>query len=263
MGEVRIHPGAVVERGAELGADCEIGPFCHIGPHARLGAGCRLHAHVVLEGEVSLGDGCEVFPFACLGSKTQDLKYKGEVTYVRIGRHTVIREYVTVTSSTSGGNVTSVGDDCLIQSYCHIAHECRVGNRVVMSSGAMMAGHVEVDDEAVLGGMSGIVQFVKVGRGAMLGGFSKLVQDVLPYSIAEGTPAELRVINRVGMERRGKSPEAIRAVTTAFRKILRSGLTLDQAMTELLAEFPDAPEIREIEDFLKRSQKGLARPRAE
>jgi UDP-N-acetylglucosamine acyltransferase len=256
----QIHPSAVVHAGAELGDDCQIGPFCIVGEHVRLGAGSRLLSHVVLEGHTRLGAGCEVHPFAVLGGKTQDLKFKGEVTYLEIGARTVVREYVTINTATGGGLSTRVGEQCLIQAYCHVAHDCQLGNRVIMSSGAMLAGHVEVDDGAVIGGMSGIVQFCKIGTLAMVGGYAKVTQDVLPYCIADGMPAEVRTINKIGMERNGKTPEQVTLVRQAFKIIFHSNLTLDNAMAELDRQFPGAAEIQTIRAFLTRSQKGLSRP---
>lgn len=262
MSDTKIHPTAIVAPQAEIGEGCEIGPYSVVGEHVKLGAGCRLHAHAVVQGHTGLGDECEVFPFAAVGTIGQDLKYKGDVTYVAIGCRTKIREYATVHLATEHNNVTRIGDDCLIQAYCHVAHECVLGNRIVMSSGAMLSGHAEIDDGAIIGGMTGVVQFVKVGTLAFVGGYCKLTQDVLPFCIADGIPGETRAVNKIGMDRNGRSRDAIRTVTQAYKKIFRAGLSLEKAMEELTEEFPQSPEIATIQAFLARGSKGLARPRA-
>jgi UDP-N-acetylglucosamine acyltransferase len=258
-----IHPSAVVEDGAEIGEGVEIGAFSTIGPDVQLGAGTKVHPHVVLGGHMRIGEQCEIFPFACLGMKTQDLKYQGDVSYVSIGNRTVIREYVTINLATESGGVTAVGSDCLIQSYCHIAHECVLGDYVIMSSGAMLAGHVEVGDAAVIAGYTGVVQFCRIGRMAMLGGYSKLTQDILPFTIAEGIPAHIRTVNRIRMERfAGFSGEQIRAVSKAYKAMIRSGKSLEDAISELRVEFPDDANVAEMIAFAESSERGLARPRA-
>jgi UDP-N-acetylglucosamine acyltransferase len=258
-----IHPSAIIEEGAVVGDGCSIGAFSTIGPNVSLGAGTVVHPHVVLGGHLSIGKDCEIFPFACLGMKTQDLKYAGDVTYVSIGDRTVIREYVTINLATQSGGTTAVGSDCLIQSYCHIAHECVLGDHVIMSSGAMLAGHVEVGDGAVIAGYTGVVQFCRIGRMAMLGGYSKLTQDILPFTIGEGIPAHIRTVNRIRMERFGGfSPEQIRNVNKAFKAIIRSGKPLDEAIAELRAELPDDDNVAEMIQFASSSERGLARPRA-
>jgi UDP-N-acetylglucosamine acyltransferase len=246
-----IHSTAIVDPKAIVGDSCDIGPYCAIGPEVNLGAGCNLHSHVVIDGHTSLGDECEVFPFACLGKKTQDLKYKGEETYVRIGSLTVIR----------GGATTAIGDDCLIQSYCHVAHDCTLGNKVIMSSAAMLSGHIEVGDAAVIGGHSGVVQFVKIGTMSMVGGFSKLGQDVCSFCIADGVPAETRVTNKIGMQRNGKSPEQIQAVANAFRVIFQSDLPIDAAVAALRDSAAEFAEVQTMLDFIAASERGLARPK--
>ena len=261
MAETFIHPNSIVSPDAEVGDGCNIGPFCHIGEFVKLGKHCKLHSHVVLDGHLTVGDRCEFFPFSCLGMTTQDLKYKGDITHVEIGSNNVFREYVTVNSPTSKGNKTAIGNNCLIQSYCHIAHECQIASHVIMSSGAMLSGHVEVDDYAVIGGYVGVVQFVKIGTMAMVGGYSKLSQDVLPYCIAEGVPAETRSINKIGMERHGKSATTIKIVGNGFKKIIRSGMSLENGVKSLHKEYPACSEIKDMLNFIVRSDRGLARPK--
>ncbi len=261
MSTSSIHKTAIISDNAVIGDNCAIGPYCIIGEHVRVGENCTLHSHVVLDGHLTLGNDCELYSFCCLGKQTQDLKFKGETTYVRIGNNNIIREYVTINSSTGAGNITQIGDNCFIQSYCHIAHECRLGNNIIMSSGAMLSGHTEVDDNAIIGGYTGVVQFIKIGKMAMIGGYSKLTHDVLPFTIADGIPAEMRVINKIGMERNGKSKGSIKIVADAFKKIVRSTNTLESASKEIKKKYPGNPEIEEIIDFISKSSCGLARPK--
>jgi len=257
----RIHPSTVVESGARIGDDCDIGPFCVVGPHATLGPRCVLHSHVIIDGRTDIGEECEIFPCACIGKKTQDLKYKGGNPGVRIGTRCSIREYVTVHAATSDGDTTDVGDGCLIQAYCHIAHDCRLGNGVIMSSGAKLSGHVQVGDHAVISGMCGIVQFVRIGTMAFIGGYSKLAQDALPYCITDGIPAATVAANKVGMERQGRSAEAISAVGEALRVIMRSSMTLQEALADLANRYAQCPEVCEIVSFCRSCTRGLARPK--
>ena len=179
-----IHATAVIAPGAEIGADCDIGPYCVVGPDVTLGSGTRLQSHVVVDGHTAIGPGCEVFPFACLGKRTQDLKYKGGTAFVEIGAGTTLREYVTVNAATADGGKTVVGDGCHILAYCHIAHECRLGNEIIMSNATQLAGHVTVGDGAVFGGVGGVHQFVRIGELVMIGATAKVVQDVPPFCLA-------------------------------------------------------------------------------
>ena len=256
-----IHPSAVIENGAQIADGCVIGPFCHVGANVCIGEKTVLHSHVVLDGHMKIGRENEIYSFACLGKKTQDLKYKGEVSYVEIGDRNVIREYVTINAATAAGEATKLGSDCLIQSYCHIAHDCILGDHVIMSSGAMIAGHVIAEDYAIISGYCGVVQFVRIGKHSFLSGYSKLAQDLLPYSIGDGAPAEIRTVNKVGMQRRDFSDKSIRNVHKAIKRIISFGLTIEEASEELLEEFPDCPEVLEIFEFCKHTKQGLARPR--
>jgi UDP-N-acetylglucosamine acyltransferase len=256
-----IHPTAIVENGAELDSNCHIGPFCYVGKNVQIGAGTILYANVVIDGYTSIGKENEVFSFACLGMKTQDLKYSGGKCYVKIGNHNTIREYVTIHAATGDGEETVVGDGCLIQAYCHVAHNCILGNKVIMSSGAKISGHVEVGDCAVISGMVGVVQFVHIGKMAFIGGFSKLSKDALPYCITDGIPASTVAPNRVGMERHGKTQESIKAVEKALRVIMKSHLVLNEALAMLENDPVLYPEVKEIIGFARNSRCGLARPR--
>jgi UDP-N-acetylglucosamine acyltransferase len=224
-----IHSTAVIHAGAQLGADCEVGPYCVIGEHVRLGDRCKLHSHVVIDGHTTLGAENEVFPFACLGLKTQDLKWKGGVTRVDIGDHNVFREYVTVHSATSDGGVTRVGSHNHFLAYVHLAHDVQLGSHIIMSNVATLAGHVTVEDHAIIGGLAAVHQFCRIGKHAMIGGCCKVRQDIAPYMLADGEPAAPVTINKIGLERHGISEASINALKHAHRMIFREALPLAEA----------------------------------
>ncbi len=259
MSALRIHPTAIVHPQAQIGEDCEIGPYCVLGEHVVLGPGCRLHAHVVLDGHTTLGRDNELFPFACLGLKTQDLKWNGGVTRTQIGDGNTFREHVTVHSSTRDGGVTIVGSHNHILAYSHIAHDCRVGDHVIMSNVATLAGHVIVEDYAVVGGLAAVHQFSRIGKMSMIGGCSKVVQDVPPFMIADGNPARTRAINKVGLERNGVSEQAQSALKHAFKILFREGLAIPNALARIEAELPAGPEIQHLVQFARSSERGLSK----
>jgi UDP-N-acetylglucosamine acyltransferase len=254
-----IHPTAVIDAGAHLGVECDIGPYCVIGPGVTLGDRCVLHAHVVLEGHTTLGQGNEIFPFACLGTKTQDLKWKGGITRTRIGDFNTFREYVTINSATGDGETTVVGSHNHILAYCHLAHNVTLGNRVIMSNVATLAGHVLVEDHAVIGGLAAVHQFCRIGRMAIIGGCSKVVQDVPPFMLADGNPAEARTVNKVGLERNGVSEGAQAALKQAYRILFREGLTVSNALARIESDLPALPEIEHLVQFVRRSERGICR----
>jgi len=256
---VNLHPSAVVDPSARLGADVEIGPFVYVGAGVSLGDRTRLHHHSSVEGWTELGPDCEVFPYANLGAKTQDLKFKGGRPGVRIGARNVFREYVTVHAATADGDLTVIGDDNTILAYCHVAHDCVLGNHIVMSNLIMLAGHVTVEDHVTVGGAAGVHQFCRIGAYAMVSAFAKVVQDVAPFFIADGQPAVIRSMNKVGLERKGFTPEQIERVKQVYRIMFREGLNRSQAM-EKLAQHASAgtEEFRRILDFAARSERGLA-----
>lgn len=255
----QIHPTAVVYPGADIGANCQIGPYCVIGEHVVLGEGCRLHSHVVIDGCTRLGAGNEIFPFASIGLKTQDLKWKGGTTRTEIGDQNTFREYVTINSATGDGEVTLVGSRNHILAYSHLAHNVKVGSHVIMSNVATLAGHVEVDDYAVIGGLAAIHQFCRIGRMAIVGGCSKVVQDVPPYMLADGNPAGTRTINKVGMERQGVPESTQAALKQAYKILFREGLTIPNALTRIEKDLPDLSELRHLVDFVRRSQRGIGK----
>ncbi len=252
-----IHPTAIVHPDAQLGADCEIGPYCILGPHVVLGPRCRLHSHVVLDGHTRLGEGNEIFPFASLGLRSQDLKWKGGVTYTEIGDFNTFREGVTVHSATGEGDTTRIGSHNHFLAYAHIAHDCQVGNHVIMSNFAGLAGHVVIEDHAVLGGYVAVHQFCRIGTLAMLGGCTKVRQDVAPYMLVDGDPGETRALNKVGLERKGVSPEAQAALKQAHRLLFREQLAIPNALARIEQELPPLPEIQHLVRFVRASQRGI------
>ncbi len=259
MAATTIHPTAVVEPGAQLGAGVEVGALAFVGAGVVLGDGTRLHHHAAVEGNTSLGRDCEVFPYACIGGKTQDLKFKGGRPGLRAGDRNVFREYVTVNAATNDGEFTVLGSDNSVLAYCHIAHDCVLGSHIVMSNAISMAGHVTIEDHVVLGGAAGIHQFCRIGAYAMLSAMAKLVQDLPPYFIADGTPAEVRAFNKVGLERSGHTPEQLERVKQIYRILYRDGLNRSQALEKLSAhEHAGSAEFQRVITFAKASDRGLA-----
>ena len=254
-----IHATAVVHPNANLGDGCVVGPYCVLGEHVILGANSKLHSHVVIDGHTTLGAANEIFPFASIGLKTQDLKWKGGVTRTVIGDRNTFREYVTVHSATGDGETTTVGSDNHILAYCHLAHNVTLGNHVIMSNVATLAGHVTVEDHAVIGGLAAIHQFCRIGTMAMIGGCSKVVQDIPPYMIGDGNPAETRTVNKVGLERNDVSEEAQTALKTAYKILFREKLTIPNALTKIEKELPLLPEVRHLVQFVRASERGIGK----
>jgi len=254
-----VHPTAIVHPNARIGAGCQIGPYCVIGEHVELGEGCRLHSHVVIDGHTRLGRENKVFPFASIGLKTQDLKWRGGLTRTEIGDNNTFREYVTVHSATGNGETTVIGSDNHILAYCHIAHNVTLGNHIIMSNVATLAGHIVVEDHAVIGGLAAVHQFCRIGKMAMIGGCSKVVQDVPPFMIADGNPAETRTINKVGLERNGVSEEAQAALRQAYKFLFRERLTIPNALAKIEKQLPPLPEVQHVVKFIRASERGISK----
>ena len=253
----RIHPSAIVADGAKLGDDVEIGPFCTVGPQVELGAGTRLISHVAIDGATRVGAGCTLYPFCSVGLRTQDLKFKGGTPRTEVGDRTVVRESATIHAATFDGDATRVGSDCLIMAYAHVAHDCQVGNRVIMANVATLAGHVIVEDQAIIGGLAAIHQFVRIGRLAILGGCTKVVKDVPPFMTADGNPAEIRMINKLGLERAGLDEAVQNAIKQSFRILYRENLTVSKACERIEAEWGTVPEVGALLAFVRASQRGI------
>ena len=254
-----IHPTAIIHPQAVIGDGCEIGPYCIIGEHVVLGEGCKLHSHVVIDGYTKLGCRNEIYPFASIGLKSQDLKWKGGITRTEIGDDNTIRESVTIGSATSDGEVTSIGSHNNLLACTHVGHNGKLGNHIIMSNYAGLAGHVTVEDYAVLGGMAAIHQFCRIGTMSIVGGCSKITQDIPPYMLVDGNPATTRCVNKIGVERRGVSEAAQSALRAAHRILFRAGLTVPNALARIEAELPPLPEIQHLVEFTRTSQRGIIR----
>jgi len=257
-----IHPSAVVEPGAVIGDGCKIGPYCQIGRNVVLGAGNVLRPNVVIGGHTSLGDHNEIHPFACLGTEPEDKKYRRDsITFTRIGSGNIFREFSTVNAAAKPGESTVVGSNGVFLSYSHIAHDCIIGDDVVISCDTKLSGHVQVGNHAIINGMTGVVQFVRIGPFAFIGGMNKVTKDVLPFCIADGHPSVMRGINKVGLERNGFATSQIRSIRAAYSTLLRQNLPLRDAIALLKNEVGTRPEISEMIEFAESSVLGLARSR--
>jgi UDP-N-acetylglucosamine acyltransferase len=255
-----VHPSAVVSPGAQLGRDCYIGPYSIVGDEVILGDGVRLESHCVVDGKTFIGDETHVFPFVSIGLASQDLKYKGEPAETRIGRRNKLREFVTVHRGTEGGGrLTRTGDDCLIMAQAHIAHDCVLGDAVIMANGATLAGHVQVEDGANIGAYSGVHQFCRVGREAYIGGYSVVVKDALPFALTVGNHAKCYGLNITGMRRRGYAEEVVKALHHAFHLLLSSKLNTTQATARIRAEIKDSAEVDELVLFIEKSARGVTK----
>jgi UDP-N-acetylglucosamine acyltransferase len=255
-----IHPTAIVSPGARIGADCHIGAFCTIGDEVVLGAKVHLESHVVIDGKTSVGDETRVFPFVSIGLAPQDLKYRGEPTATAIGRRNHIREFVTIHRGTAGGGgLTRIGDDNLLMAQAHVAHDCQIGNEVIMANAATLAGHVEIADRANVGAYSGVHQFCRVGREAFVGGYSVVVKDALPFAISQGNHAKCYGLNRLGMKRRGYSKETIEKLHHAYHLLLSSKLNTSQAVERMKEEITDCAEVDYLVDFIESSKRGVVK----
>ncbi len=252
-----IHPTAVIDPGAELGADCEVGPYSIVGSGVVLGAGCWLQHHVSLNGPSRIGSGNQFYAFSSIGQRTQDLKYAGEPTFLEVGDGNTFREFTSVNRGTAPGAKTSIGSRNHFLAYCHIAHDCVVGNDVIFSNNGTLAGHVTVEDHVVLGGFTAVHQYCRIGRHGMTGGCSKIVQDVPPFMIADGNPARIRGINKVGLERHGFTPEALRCIKEAYRLLYRGKLNVAQAIEQIRADLPRSIELEELIAFAEKSARGI------
>jgi UDP-N-acetylglucosamine acyltransferase len=261
MTETNLHPTALIDPKARLGTGVNIGPYAVIGAGVELGDGCSVGQHATIEGPSKLGPRNEVFPYAAIGFKTQDLKYKGEPTYLEIGEGNVFREFTTVHRGTGAGEKTIIGDDNLFLAYAHVAHNCVVGHKTIFSNNATLAGHVTVGDHAVISGLAAVHQFCRVGAHSIIGGCAKIVQDVPPFLIADGNPANLRGVNHVGLERRGFVEADIKALRRAYRILADKTLNFGQAVEKIGASEDAANTyVRFLVEFLKTTERGVIRP---
>ena len=257
---MNVHPSAVVSPHAQVGRDCFIGPYVIIGDEVTLGDGVRVESHGVIDGRTTIGDETHLYPFVSIGLASQDLKYRGEPAETRIGKRNRIREFVTIHRGTAGGGMlTRIGDDCLIMAQAHIAHDCQIGDKVIMANAATLAGHVEVADGANIGAYSGVHQFCRVGCEAYVGGYSVVVKDALPFALTAGNHAKCYGLNTTGMKRRDYPKETIDALHHAFRLLLSSKLNTTQALERIHAEIANAPEVKELLRFIETSERGVTK----
>lgn len=255
-----IHETAIVHSAALIGNDCHIGPYCIIGDKVKLEANVRLDSHVVVDGQTGIGEGTRVFPFVSIGLAPQDLKYAGEETAVEIGKRNQIREFVTIHRGTSGGGgLTKIGDDNLLMAQAHVAHDCQIGNNVIMANAATLAGHVEIAHRANVGAYSGVHQFCRIGYEAFVGGYSVVVKDAPPFAIIQGNHARCFGLNRVGLKRRGYSKETIEKLHHAYHLLLSAKLNTTQALEKIEQEITDCPEVDLLVNFIKTSKRGVVK----
>ncbi|MBV9027727.1 MAG: acyl-ACP--UDP-N-acetylglucosamine O-acyltransferase [Candidatus Eremiobacteraeota bacterium] len=252
-----LHPTAIVHPAAEIGKNAEIGPYCIVGEHVSIGARTVLQAHVVVNGWTSVGEDCTIYPFSTIGAASQDRKYAGERAFTRVGRRTTLREYVSIQRATGHDEVTSVGDDCLLLAYVHVAHNCVIGNGVTMSNLAQLAGHVHVADNATIGGYTGVHQFTRIGRHAMVGGMTKCTKDVPPFFLVEGNPCEPYGLNSVGLRRAAFTVEERNEIKKFYKLLYNPKFNVSQAIEAMKAQVSTGPG-QEIIAFLEApSQRGV------
>ncbi|PID56799.1 acyl-[acyl-carrier-protein]--UDP-N-acetylglucosamine O-acyltransferase [candidate division KSB3 bacterium] len=256
-----IHQLAVIHENATIGAETTIGPFAVIGEHVTLGKGCVVGPHVVIDGHTEIGDHCAFHAGASIGSPPQDLKYQGEQTRLIIGDNCTFREYTTVNIGTiGGGGVTRVGSQCVMMAYAHIAHDCLLGDNVIMANSVALSGHVTIEDYAIIGGLVGVHQFVRIGAHCIIGGCSAVAQDVPPYAMASGGErARIYGLNSVGLKRRHFSAETLKALKHAYRILFRSKLSLKHAAAQVREELPDLPEVQNLLRFVEGSERGICK----
>lgn len=252
-----VHPTAVVDPSAELGVDVVVGPYSVIGPNVVVGDGTRLGPHVLIDRDTIIGSGCVIHKGAVLGTDPQDLKYRGESTQLIVGDRTVIREYATLNRGTSAHGRTEIGSDCLLMAYVHVAHDCVIGNHVILSNAVNMAGHVMIDDWAIVGGVTAVHQFVRIGRHAFVGGASRVQKDVPPFVRAAGSPIKPYGLNSVGLQRRGFPEEVRRELKRAYKLFYHSSLNVSQALERAAEELLPYPEIQDFLRFIESSERGI------
>lgn len=255
-----IHSTAIVSDSAMIGDNCLIGPFCTVGDDVTLGNNVRLESHVVVDGKTSIGNETIVFPFVSIGLAPQDLKYGGEPTETFIGKRNHIREFVTIHRGTAnGGGVTRIGDDNLLMAQAHVAHDCNLGNEIIMANAATLAGHVTIADRASIGAYSGVHQFCRIGREAFVGGYSVVVKDAMPFAISQGNHAKCYGLNKVGMRRRSYSKETIEALHHAYHLLLSAKLNTTQAVEKIKHDITDCAEVDLLVEFIESSERGVVK----
>lgn len=256
---MKIHPTAIVDKKAELADTVEVGPYCLIGPNVKIGSGTVIGAHAVIDGYTAIGKDNRIFTGAVIGSITQDLKFKGERSYVKIGDNNIIREYVTINSGTDKESSTVIGNKVLLMAYSHVAHDCVIKDGAIIANCGTFAGYVTVEEKADIGGLTGVHQFVRIGKLAIIGGCSKVTQDVVPYSMSDGHPLKIYGLNTIGLERAKVPQESRSALKKAFKILFNSGLTVSHALDEMRSEVPKCPEVDYLIGFTAASERGISK----
>jgi len=255
---MKIHETAIVHPGAQLDADSEIGPYSIVGENVKIGSGTKIGPHVHLEGWTTIGKDCRIFTGAVIGNESKDLKYNpGDRTFVIIGDRNVIREYASISRATGKDDATEIGNDNLLMTYVHVAHDCKIGNNTILASFATLGGHVTIEDKAIIGAQASIHQFARVGTMALAGACAKIVQDIPPYVISDGYPAHVRCLNTVGLRRNGVSPQTRLLLKKAYRLLFRSDLNRTQAVKRVREELEMCEEVEHLLDFIETSQRGV------
>lgn len=256
---MKIHPKALVDKKACLAGSVEVGPYAFIGPNVKIGPGTVIGAHAVIDGYTTIGKDNRIFTGAVVGSITQDLKFKGERSFLKIGDGNIIREYVTVNTGTDKGSSTVIGNNVLLMAYSHVAHDCIVKDGAILANCVALAGYVTIEEKAVIGGLSGVHQFVRIGRLAIIGGCSKATQDVVPFSNCDGHPLKIYGLNTIGLERAGVSKQSKANLKKAFKILFNSGLNIPSAVKQIKSEVPKCPETDELVKFVNASERGISR----
>ncbi len=257
--KIKIHPTSVIDEETCLGEGVEIGPYSTIAKNVIIGENTKIEPNVFIDEGTTIGRNCNISKGVILGTPPQDFKYKGEQTYLKIGNNNVIREYVTINRSTEEGKATILGDNNYLMAYSHVAHNCHLGNGIVMANAAALGGHVNIEDNAILGGLVGVHQFVNIGKLSIIGGCSKVVKDVLPYAKADGHPLKIYNLNSVGLRRNNFSEETINMLKEVIKIIFRTGLNTSQALNKLKEQFPNQEEIKNIIIFIEKSKRGITK----
>ncbi|MFH0855332.1 MAG: acyl-ACP--UDP-N-acetylglucosamine O-acyltransferase [Candidatus Omnitrophota bacterium] len=255
---MNIHPTAIIAKNAKIGDGVCVGPYAVISDNATIGPGTKIGTHCVIDGNTAIGGNCEIFTGAVIGSRPQDLKYKGEKVFLEIGDNNIIREYCTFNPGTEELGRTVIGSNNLFMAYSHVAHDCVVGSHCVIANNGTLAGHVTIEDKAVIGGLAAIHQFVRIGKLAIIGGCSKVVQDIPPFSTSDGHPAQVYGLNLVGLRRMNIPKETIENLDSAFRILFNSGLTKKHALERIEKEIAQSPEVSYLVEFIRKSERGIA-----
>lgn len=252
-----IHPTALIDKKAQLADDVKVGPYSIIEGDVVIGEGTQIHSHVLIAGGARIGKQCQVHHGTVVSTVPQDLKFEGEPTKLEIGDHTIIREFCDLNRGTKDRKKTSIGTNCLLMAYTHVAHDCKIGDRVILANGVQLGGHVTIGDWVIIGGLVPVHQFCSIGQHSLIGGGFRTVQDVPPFILAAGEPLAFKGLNIVGLKRRGFSSETISVLRKSYRYIYRSKMNTNQALDKIRAELPDLPEIRAVIEFIQNSQRGI------